>query len=332
MSSAYAGRRVLLVDAVEHDVTGHAQLRRRALQRLGCLAEACDLGPRKGLLARWRGGPPLERLARAVLQHAPDLVLVVEGAGLDADTISRFRADGRAPWAHWFLGNGGLPRLEAVAGAFDALFVPGSDLVERFRGPSRPPVLHLAPGCDPSVHRPISARDQFRANVVFVGRATPRREQLLAGLTGFGLAIWGEGWRQTSLRDYCRGERPSMEDFVRAYAGASVAVNIHREDDDMGTRTGVNQRLFEIAAIGVPQVVDHRPDLTLHFLPGQEVAPAHSAGELKELVRELLQDATGAREGLAHAARQRALAEHTYMHRMTAILGAALGPAAADGA
>jgi spore maturation protein CgeB len=123
-----------------------------------------------------------------------------------------------------------------------------------------------------------------------------------------------------------------MEDFVRAYAGASVAVNIHREDDDLGTRTGVNQRLFEIAAIGVPQVVDDRPDLALHFLPGQEVAPATSAAGLKELVKELLQDATGAREGLAHAARQRALAEHTYMHRMTAILGATLGPAAAGGA
>jgi spore maturation protein CgeB len=111
---------------------------------------------------------------------------------------------------------------------------------------------------------------------------------------------------------------------VRAYAGATVAVNVHREIDG-GTATGCNHRVFEVAAIGVPQVVDARADLGLHFLAGQELLTFASPTELRQCVQALLQDAPGA-ERLAQAARQRVLAEHTYMHRMTSILSRALSP------
>lgn len=324
MSSPYAGRRVLLVDAVDEDPTGHAPLRRRALERLGCTVHVLDPRQKRGLMARFRSSGVAERLGRGILEHQPDLVLVVEGADLTAGNVLQLKREGRARFANWFIGTArSLALMEAVSPAYDALFVPGSDLAERLRGPARAAVLHLAPGCDPSVHRPVPARDQFRANVVFVGEATPRREQLLGGLAEYGLAIWGAGWRRTALHDYCRGEHLSSDDFVRAYAGASVAVNVHREVDG-STATGCNQRLFEVAAIGVPQVVDARPDLALHFLEGSEVLTFDGSAALKAHVGSLLHD-TVAAERLSHAARQRALAEHTYMHRMTAILAATLG-------
>ena len=163
----------------------------------------------------------------------------------------------------------------------------------------------------------MRARDQFRAKVVFVGAATPSREQLLAELTEFGLAIWGPGWRRTPLKDYCRGEMLDLDDYVRAYAGASVAVNIHREGPRAGgtTTTGCNQRLFELAAIGVPQVVDNRADLPLAFDVGRELLTFDTGSELRQLVQELIQDPTAA-DRLAQAGRRRALAEHTYMHRL----------------
>jgi spore maturation protein CgeB len=185
----------------------------------------------------------------------------------------------------WFIGETPLPLMKALSAAYDVLLVPGTDLVEQLRGASRPPTIHLPPGCDPSVHRPMKARDQFRANVVFVGAATPRREQLLAELTGSGLAIWGPGWRRTPLKDYCRGEMLDLDDYVRAYAGASVAVNIHREGNSQnGTATGCNQRLFELAAIGVPQVVDNRADLPLAFDTGRELLTFGTGSELRLLV------------------------------------------------
>ena len=171
----------------------------------------------------------------------------------------------------------------------------------------------------------MKARDQFRANVVFVGAATPRREQLLGELTEFGLAIWGPGWRKTPLKDYCRGEMLELDDYVRAYAGASVAVNIHREgNNNGGTGTGCNQRLFELAAIGVPQVVEEHADIHNHFCEGSEILVARSHRELRTLTSEALHDRAWA-EQVAAGARQRALTEHTYMHRLAELLQTVVG-------
>jgi len=319
VTSPYAGRRVLLVDALDHDRTGHAGLRLRALERLGCEVHGLDLRRPTGLLQRWRARGTGERLVQALQQYRPELVLVVDTAAVPGAQVLELKREHRATWAAWFVGEAcTLADIEAVGSMYDALFVPGSDLVERVRGPAMPPVLHLEPGCDPSVHRQVPARDQFRANVVFAGAATPYRETMLSGLVEFGLALWGPGWRRTGLRDYCRGEETRLDDFVRAYAGASVAVNVHREGAGR-TATGCNHRVFEVAAIGVPQVVDERADLALHFLPGQELLTFVTAAELRAHVQALLQDPPAA-ERMAQAARQRVLAEHTYMHRMATIL------------
>jgi spore maturation protein CgeB len=185
---------------------------------------------------------------------------------------------------------------------------------------------YLPAGCDPSVHRPMRSRDQFRANVVFVGTASPHRERMLSELVEFGLAIWGPGWRKTKLRDYCRGELLSHEDYVRAYAGASVAMNIHSEAPDGAPDPGCNRRLFELAAIGVPQVVEDRPDLHRHFREGSEILVARAPAQLRSLTAEALQDRAWAEE-VACGARQRVLGEHTYMHRMQALLPSVPVPA-----
>jgi spore maturation protein CgeB len=145
---------------------------------------------------------------------------------------------------------------------------------------------------------------------------------MLSELVEYGLAVWGPGWRRTKLRDYCRGEVLEQGDYVRAYAGASVAVNVPCcEDAGAEGEPGCNRRLFELAAIGVPQVVEDRPDLHAHFREGSEILVARSTGELKTLVREALQDRPWA-EQVAAGARQRALSEHTYMHRIRTLLAA----------
>lgn len=325
MSGPWSGTRVLLVDAHDEPAAPHAALRRRALERLGCEVLPCDLRQKRGLLARWRGGTPADRLGRALEQHDPALVLVVDAPELTAGAIGQLRRRDDAAWAAWFLGEiRSLALMEAVGPAYDQVFVPGTDLAEELEDAGMR--AHYLPGaCDPSVHRPMRARDQFRANVVFVGTATPEREHLLASLVEYGLAIWGAGWRQSSLRDYCRGEALAMDDFVRAYAGASVAVNIHRTGEALSvTETGCNERVFELAAIGAPQVTDRRADLAAHFTEGEEVRTWGDAQELRAHVEALLHDPAEA-ERLAAAGRRRALAEHTYMHRASALLERVLG-------
>jgi spore maturation protein CgeB len=246
-------------------------------------------------------------------------VLVIGCEHVNALTVHALRDVTNALWVNW-IPDTLTPQatVEHIASAYDFLFVPATDLAQRLAHSVGARVAFLPPGCDPSVHRPLRARDQFRANVVFAGTATRRREHLLTELVEFGLAVWGPGWRKTSLRDYCRGELVDVQDYVRAYAGASVAINIHHDADGADT-VGCNARVFELAAIGTAQVVDDRADLPLHFAAGSELVTFHTVGELRDSVRELSHEHRAAEE-MGRQARRKALAAHTYMHRMLALL------------
>jgi spore maturation protein CgeB len=211
------------------------------------------------------------------------------------------------------------------AAAYDAVFVADRATVETLDVPGNPPVHYLPAACDPSIHRPMRARDRFRANVVFAGTATPHRARQLSELVEFGVAVWGPGWRRTKLRDYCRGELLSHEDYIRAYAGASVAVNVACNEETAQVRDpGASRRLFELAAIGVPQVVEDHADVHEHFREGSEILVARSPRDLRTLTSEALHDRSWA-EQVAAGARHRALAEHTYMHRVATLLQVATG-------
>jgi len=325
VTAAAPARSALLVAPADAGLHAHAALRRRALERLGWTVHHVNSGREGGLLSRLVGGSDLRaRLARALDAARPDLVLVAGEQALGVDTIAALRPRTAARWVAWF--PHGLESAESLweeAQGYDRVFASGSDVAGLLAERRRDTPEWLAPACDPSVHRPLRAGGEFRANVVFAGRATARREALLVQLVEFGLAVWGPGWRGTSLRDYCRGERMVMDDFLRAYGGASVAVNIHHTADGAlaGRDTGCNRRVFELAAIGAAQVVDDRADLHGAFTEGEEVRVFRSAHELREHVQALLHDLPGA-EAMGEAARRRAIAEHTYMHRLRQLVRA----------
>ena len=313
--------RVLLVGAFDEAMHAHTALRRRALERLGCRVTSFNLVSSGGLLSRLRRIGLHDRLAKALRQTDPALVLVLEGSQLPPELVAELKRDSRALWVDWFCDERrSRNAISTLAAAYDLVFVAGSEVVETGETVGLPPMHYLPPGCDPSVHRPMRSRDQFRANVVFAGTATPHRERVLSELVEFGLAVWGPGWRKTKLRDYCRGELLEHADYIRAYAGASVAVNVQCSDTSEGADPGCNRRLFELAAIGVPQVVEDRPDIHRNFREGSEILVARSTTDFKGLLSEALQDRAWS-EQVAAGARQRALTEHTYMHRLAAMLG-----------
>lgn len=329
MSRSFSGLRILFVASVDDADLAHNGLRRRALERLG--ASVVHLDPdRAGWIERLVRRDLGHRLEGALAQHQPDLVIVAGEKLLPTELVDRLRP-GRSTtrWVQ-LLGESVRDQAEAsqLAMAYHHVFAGSTTVVQGFDRFGVKHAHYLAVGCDPSVHKPLRARGPFRANVVFAGGASARRERFLVELVEFGLALWGPGWRKTSLRDYCRGELPSTEDFVRAYAGATVAVNVHRSgaEEKHGDGAGVNRRTFEIAAIGAPQVVDNRADLSRHFEDGSEVLVYTTPEELKGQVKRALQE-DKYRDRLASGSRQRALRQHTYMHRMSDLLEAVTGPA-----
>jgi spore maturation protein CgeB len=317
------GPSVLVVAEFDDGQHAHAAQRCRALERLGCKVDAFDLLKRPSLLGRLTGSDLRSRLRKAVETVQARLVLVIGGHELSPSLVEQLRSDTGIPWVNWFPDD--LRTADAVvrlAPAYAHVFVSGTDVAARLEAALHRAITVVPPAADPSVYRPLRSKDQYRANVVFAGSATARRETLLSGLAEFGLALWGPGWRHTSLRDYCRGEVPSTEDYVRAYGGASVAVNIHHTAGGNGDGEAcVNERLFEIAAIGVPQVVDYRGDLNQHFQAGRDLMVFHDADGLKATVGAALQDLPAA-ELTGVSARREVLSRHTYMHRLRVILEA----------
>lgn len=327
--------RVLLLGAFDDARHAHTTLRRRALERLGCEVATIDLLHRGSLADRILGRGFARRLERALGDVAPDLVLVIGGAGseLTPDLVEGFRKGSPATWVNWLPDDlRTVDEALPLAFACDKVAAIGTDVVRHLAARGLPDVALVPLAADPSVHKPMQSRDQFRANVVFAGVATPRRERLLSELVEFGLALWGPGWRSTALRDYCRGEDLVTDDYVRAYNGASVGVNIHHVGSEDEQESSLNQRVFELAAMGVAQVVDARDDLARCFVPGRDVVTWSSAAELKATVKELLHS-PGLAQRLGESARKVALQRHTYMHRMAQLLDwLQLRPARAPGA
>jgi hypothetical protein len=321
VADAAGNRSVLFIAEFDEAYHAHSAQRRRALERLGAAVSVFNLAAKASLLQRFRAGDLGRRLERCVDEVQPELILVNGNDAIDEAMVDRLRSRARARWINW------LPHdlrtiSEAIvlARAFDHIYAIGTDVAAEIADRLGRTVDVLAFAADPSVYRPIKTRDQYRANVVFAGAATPRRERLLSELVEFGLAVWGPGWRKTSLRDYCRGEAPSTDEYLKAYAGASVAVNIHHvlvENDPR--EASCNQRVFELAAIGVAQVVDDRGDLPRYFEAEREVVVFRDSADLRARVRQLVESPADA-ERLGQASRSRLLHDHTYMHRMRHLL------------
>jgi spore maturation protein CgeB len=267
-----------------------------ALTALGCEAAVCDERTR-GLDAVLRRS--LEhRLAAALRRHHPDLVLVFKGSRLDAGILGRLRAHTRARWVSWFPDDSSSVLRHAAAGA-RAYYLPFGVDADRFA--------------------PAMPGEEWRAAVTFVGTRDLERAAAAAVLQPLGFRAWGPGWN---------GRPVYGDDYRAALSGGTLGLNVHKNFADPppheGYGTGANMRVFELAALGRPQLSDAKADITRHLREGTEIVLYRTLRELDGLARELLAD-PARQAGLGAAARRRVLAEHTWRHRVDELLTVALG-------
>ena len=221
---------------------------------------------------------------------------------------------------NFYIGPRGLTDFDLVlsytgGGALNAL---REDLGARFVAP-------LYGHVDPEHHRPAEPRDAYRADLSYLGTyAEDRRASLeelfiepakrrpnLRFLIGGALYPDAFPWRRNIhfVRHLPPGEHPAF------FASSRATLNVTRADM---ARMGwcPSGRLFEAAACEAPVITDNWDGLETFFRPGSEVLVVRNADDILGA----LDKSDAELKTIAHAARERVLAEHTSRHRTDELL------------
>jgi spore maturation protein CgeB len=352
-SAAQSGLRlkILVVSPVyggSWPLAGHAA---RALAELGHEVELLDLGPFHDALrglerfgARRGRRMELESqfcdvlgagVAAAVEAKQPDVVLALAQAPLGIAALEQIGRAG-ALRVLWFVEDfRRFTYWRAVASHYDYLFtIQDGECLEAIGAATDGRVSYLPCAFDPQVHRPIALdvgeRAVYASDISFVGAGYRNRRIALRSFLDCDFRIWGSDWAgQSALERVVQrdGARIGTEEAVRIFNASKINLNLHSSTyhDGVDPRGDfVNPRTFELAGAGAFQVVDARTLLPALFTPGRELAVATTVAEMRGLALHYLADADERME-MAARARERALAEHTYVLRMQAMLGAIVG-------
>ncbi|MBA4357629.1 MAG: glycosyltransferase [Humidesulfovibrio sp.] len=289
--------------------------------------------------------PPPDPHNTLVLTWDADSLETVRGFGfsnvfwlpLGADP-ERFRPgrEGRPEWRSRvsFVGNSmvqktasrlkaaapGPALLAAFAGLAQAFGQSGERSVAAFVAADRPELL-------PELEAlPKVRRLAFETAVVW--RSTLEyRLGCVARTLPFGLLVAGDpGWSQL-LDGFSAPSGPGgfrlhpeigyYEELPGFYPLSEVNFNC----TSLQMKGAVNQRVFDVPASGAFLLTDHRRQIERLFEPDKEIALFRSPEEIGPLLERFLADPEG-RARLAQAGRARVLAEHTYEHRLSALMAA----------
>ena len=205
-----------------------------------------------------------KRVLRAIEDARPELFLTLYGVNISGGVLAHLRARG-VTTANWWLNDPfQFERAMGILPAYDFAFTNARGSLEAYAARGMRNVHFLPTACEPSVHRPVPARPAV-CEVSFAGDWSAMREQLVGWLVGKGvdLRIFGP-WRRKLQRDSAL--RPRLEHgfftpqrMAEIFAACKATLNVHtwRGKFDYG----LNPRVFEAAACGVPQLVDWKREL-----------------------------------------------------------------------
>jgi spore maturation protein CgeB len=276
------------------------------------------------------------RLARAVRQQHPDLLLCAGGERILPETVEAARATG-ARTALWTIDRVKPcdPRM-ALAPHFDFVFCGGTEMIEALRGSMLRNGPHWLPfACDPELHRPVDLspdeKSSYGCDVAFVGslhrELYPNRIAMLEALADFDLGAWGPGAQalpsSSPLHSKIRGDQVRFEDWTRIYNAAKVILCAHYGAPGPVCRQA-SPRVYEVLACGGFLLCDDQPDVRALFEDGRDLAIFRNLSELRQKARYYLDHHQERRE-IASRGRGKVLTEHTYGHRVAALIATVTG-------
>ena len=262
------------------------------------------------------------RAAQEILRVKPDVVLVIRGDTLTEEFWDMAAADRRrvAVWMYDEMRRTSFDLERVTPYARIASYSVHDTAALQAAGID---AMHVPNGYD--AQGPIGRGDAGRGVVSFIGAPLPNRRVALEALHGAGVPVraWGRGWSNHPF-DRARTWRlstsgvPNARDVPLADAQAIMrdslaTLNIHGDQD------GFTMRTFEAAGSGAVQLID-RVDVDEFYVPGEEVLVFESEAELIDIARRVARNPDDFEE-VRRRARERTLAEHTFVHRARTMEG-----------
>lgn len=261
----------------------------------------------------------------------PDLVLCLAQAPVSRQLLKTLARD-KVTTAMWFVEDYRVfPYWRAVAPLYDFFFVIQKEPFFEKLAAAGARAAYLPLAALPSFHRPlgeeelsVAERRHYGSAVSFMGAGYPNRRRAFRQLSHLDFKIWGSDWNgEVSLAPFLQdgGARIEPEQAIKIFNASAINLNLHssvQAKELVPAGDFVNPRTFEIACCGAFQLVDRR-GLLPELFREDELATFTSMPELLDAIPYYLARPDEWRE-LAMRGRARVLAEHTYQHRMAALV------------
>jgi spore maturation protein CgeB len=269
------------------------------------------------LLARWTGAPLAASITRAITRFSPDLILAVGPYHMPLPILQHVaNIPNRPPFLGW-VGDVFNAASAPDAALLDAVAYTDTGLLtahQQFGWPT--PVAYLPHAANPRLDLSLADHGARHQDMVFVANPTPHRRALVARIRT-PMRLFGIGWTQQPPANHAIHPRHiGIEELAALYRSPLAVLNIRNEHNVLA---GLNQRHFDPYLAATPVVSDDQADLVRCFEPGTEVLVYRDAEELNDLYAHLRREPAYAAK-IGEMGRRRVLAEHTYNHRLAALL------------
>lgn len=257
------------------------------------------------------------RVAKELKRFAPDLVIILNKAGLSPHANERWREaiPAGTPIIGWICDR--LPGLPPGQH-------PNLDGLYYFDSSSRLPLEAAYAGTAARLgYLPLAASparfpyqrtvfNELIPGLVFVGHCSPSRREEIERYRALGGKVAVYGPRSEGLAEKSNNRRFSATEQAGLYRSHLACFNPPQE---VNTLDGLNLRAFEVPLSGgLGCYPESARDLPVCFEPGVEILAYASLHDLKDKVEALATEPEHAM-AMRESGRQRVLREHTFIHR-----------------
>lgn len=257
-------------------------------------------------------------LLKTAREFKPELTMVCT-ATLEPDYVEAIRVVSGGKVVCWYCDSPAhIRRNHIVSGEYDAVFIKDLAFAKILKNMLNLNAHHLQEAFNPDWHKPLSTKQVDY--ILVAGNLYGYRSSFLKELITHGetLKIFGLNpplWAPTEVKQHYTGIFLNHLNKAEYFGQALACLNTFSPAE----RESLNCRIFETCGCGGLLLSENKPCIGTCFDPDVEFAPFESFEECLEQIAKFRCDEFLAQK-MRLSASKRSHAEHTYQHRLTAIL------------